>query len=1040
MYCSNRKINSWSAFSIKFPIALFSYLFLFTNIFSQEFKVANISLPDGLSQSSIYCISQDKTGFLWVGTQDGLNKYDGLNFTTYYNQPFDTTSVSSAFIMSLINDSKNRNWIGTFNNGLNLKLPSEEKFIRFSRENKKLPDNNIKCLYEDSGNNILVGTIRDVTIFRQDQSNNSVFTLENLKTDNNKRAFEIVTAVCEKNSLEYWIGTRNGVFLIEYSKNNSKIKFELSDKERLKNEITKLINDSKGNLWIGTNGGIIVLDNANNVSRKIDLPKNNYMSNMIYDLCFASDGSLWIASGDGLFQLSAIEVNNISVNEPKPTKILPEERLLEGALFSVAEDKINKGLIWVGTESNGILKLAPNTKKFSTNNLSSVLKTPFVFSLLKDQNEFIWIGTTSGLFRYDRNEEKYLKFTHSDKNPNSIPGNFISVITETKSNEIFLGSPYGLVKVVEPNSSHPSFKHITVNNKFPHAAVRNIKEKDSLLYLVLPLRVFSYDPEKNTTKEIVYIPESISGKYSDFRLNAMAFDESGNLWLGSSHGLFLFRKNHDGYVKMPESFFHHLDDTTSLRCQTINGITVTKNDEIWICTSNGFSKVLKKGESFEFKNYSTQNGLKNNAVYAAIEDPFEKNLWLSTNGGLTKFNPQSEHFTNYDVHDGLQSNEFNGGSYFRSEDNEFFFGGVNGYTSFYPKEILTDKQPPNTIITSFSLNGSEIKFSPAEKKEIELKFNQNSFTIDFIALHFINPIKNSYEYMLEGYQKEWTKSGNIHSVIFTQLPAGEYLFKVKGANNDGIAGENTDSLKIIIHPPFWNTIWFYVIIASLVLISFWLIHWLRLRMKLNQIKQIENIRKEIASDFHDELGHKLTTISWFSEILHNRLKPEEKDQRKYLIKIIETSGSLYHTMKDLLWAMDPAKDSVADLYFQIREFGESLFDQTGVEFSASDPPTSLNDENLPLAYKRHVLLILKEAMNNSFKHSKSTMVNLEVFRENNHVTIQLRDNGKGFNTEPSSMGYGLKNVTKRTQLIHGKIFINSDESGTKVTLEVPLCR
>jgi signal transduction histidine kinase len=292
--------------------------------------------------------------------------------------------------------------------------------------------------------------------------------------------------------------------------------------------------------------------------------------------------------------------------------------------------------------------------------------------------------------------------------------------------------------------------------------------------------------------------------------------------------------------------------------------------------------------------------------------------------------------------------------------------------------------------------------------------------------------------MLEGYQKDWTPSGNIHRVNFSQLPAGEYLFKVKGVNNDGTVSRNVDSLRIVIHPPFWQTIWFYAIIAVLILVFFRALHLYRMRMKMKQLKEIEKIRKEIASDFHDELGHKLTTISWFSEILRNRIRPEEKELRGYLNKIMDTSGSLYHTMKDLLWAMDPAKDSVADLYRQIREFGESLFDQTGVEFTAEEPPSNLAEKNLPLAYKRHVLLIFKEAMHNSFKHSKGNKVALNVLRENNHITIRLRDNGRGFNTEPSGLGHGLRNVEKRTKLINGKIFIASGVDGTSIELEVPL--
>lgn len=1018
-------------------------IFLPKIFFGQDYRSTNISLPEGLSQSTVYSIGQDKTGFLWIGTQDGLNVYDGLNFKTFYNHPFDTNSISSANIMTILHDSKGRTWIGTANAGLNLKTSFDDKFIRFSTAlNSGLKSNSIITLFEDSKGNIFAGTSDDIYKIQEsgEGKKQSDFKFEGLKNEADKYSFEYIHAISEAGNKKYWMCNMKELFLMEYHKDASRIIKKFSADDGLaKGNLLALTADINNNLWVASSTGITVINRDAKIVRTFSLRPDLDLWDIRKSFCLAKNGDMWIGGSEGLYRISAEDVNSITEINPTPVKILSEDRKIAGAILNITEDRINKGLLWIGTETNGLIKITPVSKKFHTNHLDSVTRVPFVFSLLKDHRKNLWIGTTGGLYRYNKSKKKYSVFRRDKNNSNSLPYNFCSHIAETPDKNILLGCAIGLIKIINPESDKPVFKKITVNPLVAEAPVRNIIIYDNIIYIVLPWKIFIYDEKNNSSSEFLSISDSITKKQEGFYINSFVIDKSGNYWVGSSHGLFLFSKKQGEIDKNNPRIFHHLlNDTNSLRSHTINDIILSHDGILWVSTANGLSKAVHENGQYSFVNYSTENGIKNNMVYGALEDPAGKTLWLSTNGGLTKFDPGKNIFTNYDLHDGLQSNEFNGGAYFRADDNEFFFGGVHGYTSFYPHEIVADTQPPSTYITSFKLIDKEFRFDPSSDKKIELKHNDNTFSINFIGLHYTDPKKNSYEYMLSGYQNEWTKSGNTNRVNFTQLPPGEYEFKVKALNNDGIPADKIDSLKIKISPPFRQTIWFYAIIVSLVLIAFWIIHLFRLRMKLDQVKEIEKIRKEIASDFHDELGHKLTTISWFSEILQKKLKPEEKELNAYLGKIKDTSGTLYHTMKDLLWAMDPAKDSVEDLYFQIKEFGESLFDQTGVEFTAGDPPEGLDEKNIPLAFKRHVLLIFKEIMHNSFKHSKGDKVALNVFRENNHVTLSFNDNGKGFETNPETMGYGLRNVEKRTDLINGKLIIESSTTGTNIKLEVPL--
>ncbi|MEP7170711.1 MAG: triple tyrosine motif-containing protein, partial [Bacteroidota bacterium] len=372
---------------------------------------------------------------------------------------------------------------------------------------------------------------------------------------------------------------------------------------------------------------------------------------------------------------------------------------------------------------------------------------------------------------------------------------------------------------------------------------------------------------------------------------------------------------------------------------------------------------------------------------------------------------------------------------------EIFFGGIQGYTSFYPSQIKLDVVQPKVYITDFIIPGKPKPFmyDASGNKSISLKYFENSFAVDFIALHYHDPVKNQYAYKLEGFQQDWTYCGNLHQVNFSQLPPGEYIFKVMASNNDGYYNRQGDALTIIIKPPFFKTIWFYLALLAFIAIILWLLHIYRLQMKLAQIKEVERIRKETAADFHDELGHKLTTISWFSEILKKKIKPEQVELRSYLDKIIETSGSLYLTMKDLLWAMDPEKDSLFHMYAQLKNFGEELFDHTGIEFNANGINDELKKFDLPLSYKRHILLIFKEVMHNSLKHAQPVSTFLDLEKTNGTLTLRFGDNGKGFDMQNGSMnGNGIKNVKRRAEIIHAETHLRSNGTGTFFELKLNL--
>lgn len=1027
------------------PFLVLFLLFMSSGSDGQIYRSVRISLAQGLSQSTVYGIAQDSPGFLWVATQDGLNKYDGNSFETYYNQPFDSASIPSSNVMTVFCDSKNRLWVGTMNSGLSLFNRTTKSFTTFSESARKgsINDNSVFTICEDADGTIWVGTslgLNRLFETKNAQGNDSLF-FESINVGNDSLLRNTSVIFSEKPGV-LWIGTKKGLCRLTTVSNgnqqNNSIKVFTSENGIGNNYICDIVKDKNGNLIAVTKTGISIFDPVH--EKFISYKLSDSKEKQIYVNCATlfSDNYLWLGCSEGVFRLNTDKLIPDKGNIIHPENIISRNSFSVGAIISLKEDKINKGIAWLGSEANGLTKLVPVTKNFYSDDLKDQLDVPFVYSLLKDSS-ILWIGTTSGLIRKNLSSGKSQLFSVNTSSDDIWASDYINHLLKDRSGNLWTGTSSGLFKIEKPYSLKPGFRKVVVNKSVPTVGVRDLyMDVNGQMFVVMPRKVFQFDPQSDESKLIISLDEL---KLSDkVVISSMVKDNNNNLFVGTSQGLLVFKYSSNKYNYLnPFIIRYQPDDTTSMRCDNVYNLTSDPDNSIWIATANGLTNLKFISESnYTLRNFSRKNGMKNNAIYAVQVDSIRNSIWFSTNGGLTKFDKVSNRFFNYDLHDGLQSNEFNAGAGFISESGELFFGGVNGYTSFKPWEIRTDTVKPHLAITKFQILGSDAQQALSLDGKVELKHYNNSFSIEFVALQFSNPAKNQYAYMLEGYQKEWTNLGTTNKVIFSNLPPGEFVFRVIGSNEDGIFNSTGEKIIICISPPFYKTIWFYLALVFVVGSILWLMHVYRLKFKMKQLAAVEKIRTDTAADFHDELGHKLTTISWFSEIMKRKLNPDQSELKGYLDKITGTTGALYHTMRDLLWAMDPEKDSLYDLYKQLREFGESLFDQTDFRFVSMDDNPAFKNDTIPFEQKRHVLLIFKEVMNNSFKHSKATTVSLNAIRENNHYTLIVTDDGSGITTEASQYGNGLKNVYKRSGLINGDLKISSTGKGTIIELSVPL--
>ncbi len=1030
---------------------------------SQQYKAVPISLADGLSQSSVYDIIQDKSGFTWIATQDGLNRYDGTSFEIFRDEPFDTNSISSNYTDNLICDSKGRIWAGTANHGLNLYIPGKVGFQHFfsGQVNGTLASNIITCLYEDSQGTIWVGTGNGLHRVIETKIGNQIeFTFENISLKTNPEdsvSDKYINVITSDNDRRLWVGSYSGLFKLELNDNIHKapetVWFSKKNNRIINFAVFSITIDKSGRVWTAGRNGIDIISYPGESIRHISALENNQTGmagNQVTSLLTASNGDVWVGYNDQGVQV----VRNRYPAAPIPDTIkferislvTPLNTLTKGNAISFWEDRITKGLIWVGFNAGGAVRLIPVTKNFVTNNLAaSPLSSPFVTCLLKQDRDEIWIGTPTGLLNYNRTSNKYETFFPVESGEKYGNENYINGIVLTSRGNVVIGSGNRLF-IVEKKNGTKTYKPISIPDEVDGNSLRTlVSGTNERVFVVSRYAIYEFNPASELFTKVIRITDQKKLGDKSFYMSSFFMDHAGNYWVGTSNGLDYYPKKalaDTPDLSRPVSYFHNPKDTNSLRNQNILCIAEDKEHNMWLGTMNGLTRVFIENGEKKFQNFSTRNGLKNNVIYAIVPDSKTGHLWLSTNNGLTEFDPSGIAIATYDIHDGLQSNEFNSYAAFKAADGEMFFGGIEGYTSFYPEQIKRDITSPLISITNIILNGNRYLnlADYQQSKTIDLKYKDNSFTVNFIGLHYVDPQKNQYAYKLEGFQSDWIYAGNSTLVNYSQLPPGRYVFRVKAANSDGMYTSEGDMFVINVQPPFYKTIWFYLIIAVFIAGILWGLHKYRLSMKLEQVREVEKIRRATAADFHDELGHKLTIISWFAEILKKKIGPEQIDLRPHLDRIIDASGTLYHTMKDMLWAMDPDKDSVYDLYSQIREFGLELFDNTGVLFDAENISDELKEKIISPAHKRHVLLIFKEVMHNSLKHAHSTNTHLDLVKDENRLKFRFRDNGTGFKMNGHNVGHGLNNVKRRAQMIHGEMIIHSEGDGTVAELDLAFDR
>lgn len=830
-------------------------------------KFERISLEHGLSQSAVNCITQDNRGFLWFGTQDGLNKYDGQNFKVYMHNKSDPHSISNNHIRAICKDRDGSLWIGTNGGGLNKFNPETERAVRYTHDAsnpQSLSHDNVFSLFVDNKGCIWVGTWGGgLNKFEPDKE---IFTrYVHIPGNPKSLSSNKVRAIFEDSKGNLWVGTYEGGL---NKLNREKGTFfcfghDPGNPGSLSSGRIMVIYESRsGILWVGTDGGgLNAFDREKGTfKRYMHEPGNpNSLShNRVCSIYEDDNGLLWIGTDGGGISILKHDEEGRETFTHYQADVLDPKSLSKNRVMTIFESKEN--LTWIGTMGGGINTFDREKKFFhcvSPNpNDPNSLSDNLIRAFCEDKNGVLWIGTNDGgLNKFDKEKGVFTHYMHEPSCQNCISHNRVSSILEDSSGVLWIGTLGGGLDRFDREKE--KFSHYRHDPKNPRSLSDNrvgVIHEDSLGILWVGTQgggLNKMDRESGRFTRFDNEPGNPYGPNHD-SVYVIYEDRSGRLWISTSEGLNRYDRERNRFIHFKndpiKTGMTNPDPSGGFSNHRVSSILEDSTGVLWIGTDGGglnrFDPIRKT-----WKNYTVKDGLPNDVVYGILEETSTnggvKNLWLSTNKGIARFNPGNETFKKYDVKDGLQSNEFNGGAYYKNAKGEMFFGGINGYNHFFPGAINANLPMNPVVITAFRKFNKILKFDTSieEMEGIKLSYRDNFFSFEFVTPEYRNPDKIQYAHKLEGFDRDWIRCGARRFANYTNVPGGKYIFRVKSFSRDG--GESETSVKIKITPPFWQTWWFLLAIMGAAIALVFLFNRIWTYSIRRRNRQLEFINKQL---------------------------------------------------------------------------------------------------------------------------------------------------------------------------------------------------
>ena len=1050
----------------KYLIILF---FIYTYNYGQNKNLSfqNLSAKDGLSQNGVMCIFKDSKGFMWFGTRDGLNKFDGYEFKTYRDSDsFENNStISNNFIKDVSEDENGIIWIAT-NDGLNSFDRNNDKFTTYINspiDPSTISNNKITSLLFTSKKELWIGTENGLNLYNPKRK--TFQRLLNMPNTDDSIGKNKINALLEDFDGNIWIGTeKNG--LIKYDTKDKKIsyfKHNPKNNKAISNfGISTLTQRKNGEIWIGTEGaGISILYPNETIVHFASSKKehNSISNNMIRKIVFDNKDNAWIATYNGLnYYNTKTQKFHVYTKSPKSNNSLSNN--------SIRSLYIDNNLLWAGTYFGGINLANLAERKYThyqyNYNDKHSLSYNVVGAMIEDTKGNIWIGTEGGGLNYFNFSKKIFERIESIKG-HKIPYETIkSLLLDSKDN-LWIGTHlYGLIKINLKTGIKDTFfdKKSSIANLSDNSMVAILEDCNGMIWIGTESGLKTYNPK---TKEIFI-------KSKNTAITAIFEDSENNIWVGTKQsGLLLVSKN------TIINYTHNPLDKKSITHNSICEIFEDADGKLWVGTYGGGLNCFDK-KTQSFTSYTTEQGLVNNIIFS-IEEDSEKNLWTSSPNGISKININTNTIQTYTPDKGLPIEELNTQSILKHSTGILFFGGFNGLMSFNTKMNETNMLSPKLHISEIKLSNKKIKpndktgilVAPiSETKEICFTHEQNTFSIEFTALNYYELGKNEYAYMLEGLEENWNYVGNVRTATYTNLAPGEYIFKVKTRNNEGIWNKETKTLKITKLPPYWKTAWAYflyitltigilLIIRKYLLIRYNLENKLKLeKLEKNQVEELTKLKLKFFTNISHDFRTPLTLIDAPLQQLINNPGSENSTKHLQLIKKnVDFMLRLINQLMDfrktqtttlsLKLSYEPIIPFIKEIMYSFQEQAKSK-DIKFIFISRTKERTIYFDKN-------KVEKIIYNLLSNAFKFTpengtitvQATTKSADEQNENDFIEISIKNTGSGIESrkiskifdrfyqeknhndqEQIGTGIGLSLVKTLVEIHKGYVFAESD--------------
>jgi signal transduction histidine kinase/ligand-binding sensor domain-containing protein len=1024
-------------------------------------RFESLSLEQGLSQSVVNVTFQDSQGYLWFGTQDGLNRYDGYHFTIFRPDPEDPSSLSDRMILDITEDTQGGLWVATMLGGLNRYDRRNGTFTHYLHE----PDNPasvsgncIRALEVDQAGMLWVASNGGLDEF--DPRNGSFLAhFQYNPTDPASLLSNTITDIHHDRSSVLWVATDMGLsYQLQTNGPFAHFTHDPANPASLMgSQVNHIFEDRHGDLWLGTELGLERLDRQTLTFEhyKARATPGSLSNPAVTSILEDDNGRIWVATVDGLDVLDR-QTGYFTVYRHKTSD---PSSLANSTILSLYVDR--EGILWAGTYGGGVCKLDPGRNKFpllqyDPNDPKSISS----FGLLEDHAGQLWFAMYGqGILRLNRASGQYTLYRHDQDDPeDSLLDNFVVSVSEARDGTIWAGTNQGL-NALDPLSGQVT--HYKNNDEKPGdpfalgggAVNYTLEDSQGQLWIAMPSGLDRFDRSTGLFTHFTHDPHNPSSLSSP-NVAYIFESQQGEIWVGMYEG---------GLSKLDQKtgqFTHFQNDPSDPHSISSDAVLVIMQDHtgrMWLGTTEGLNRF--DPQTGQATHYTVKDGLPNDVIYGIVEDD-GGDLWLSTNYGLSRFDPRTGEARNYDYNDGLQSDEFNTYAFAKTRQGEIIFAGIGGANIFKPGEIAENDYVPPVVLTQMTQGSAPVEIEQASDPlpQVTLHWPYNYFEFEFAALSYSNPSKNHYAYYLEKFDQGWVDSGTNNYGRYTNLPGGSYILHIKGANNDGLWNEAGIALAVTVIPPIWQTWWFRIVGAVVVMAGAFAIYRLRVRSieryNLQLQQQVEERTREIETLF--EKTKELAIIEERNRLardLHDSAKQKAFAALAQLGAVRsminrESSAALSHLneVEDLVYEV------IQELTFLIQEMYPMALKEKGLitilrEYiyeweSRNDIHASLafnHEQRLPLEIEQALYRIAQESLANIARHSHASQVSITLNYNGKTAEMVISDNGCGFSPEHKPAGVGLRTMCERATMIGGSVELSSSPGqGTRVQVRVPI--